>query len=414
MNSRRFTRSIQVLVAICLLAILCSMLLPKANAAQIQLKNDNNTAAGYAAFWQSGSMVGARLTPDSTMYPVHVRSVEFVLYKFSGATDTVQVRACIYTADISGPGTNLGCSSGTTISTFSPYLVSLDLSSQNIIINSPDSFFAIIEYMNGINGSTPSTMTDSSTNIPTGINYYKINGGSTWYEHYSFWTTPAQVGFNIIRATVDTNYLTPTATSTPVRAATRTPTPILVPTATSTPVPLVKLSVCNPTYDINSYYLPLVFNQVSFSQQSKSLGITSYWPYVTGEVGDLGLLVNVSNGNLLITAIDQSIPAPGINNILMRTYNSYSSFGGDFGNRWTSNVGNTVRLQSLSNGSVAYLGPSGEIVIFTLQNGSYISPPGFHSNLVQNPDGSFLAQWELPWCPPYVGGKIRKKKQRHR
>ena len=48
---------------------------------------------------------------------------------------------------------------------------------------------------------------DSQTNIPHNINWYFYSPTNQWYEHYSFWSQPDQVGVNMIRAIVSTNYI---------------------------------------------------------------------------------------------------------------------------------------------------------------------------------------------------------------
>jgi hypothetical protein len=244
--------------AVCFLILVGSALLgPQVYAALVQLRKDNNNAGGYSTTWSAGDVIGAVLTPDDSMYPVRVMSVEFALYNgFAGADDSATVRVCIYSLYNGQPESNLGCSEPATVTTFAPALASVSLDSTEIVIQSPASFLAAVEYMGGSIGSTPSTLTDTSTDIPAGKNYYSLDGGSTWFEHYDFWAQPHQVGFNIIRATVDTNYGAPSPT--PLLADTRTPTPDLLPTDTPTPIPQVTPYPCMAWNPECLVYLPLV------------------------------------------------------------------------------------------------------------------------------------------------------------
>ena len=189
-----------------LVLISSSLLLLNATAAQVQLSNDNDTPAGVSPLTQSGDVYGAVLTPDASMYPLRVLSVEFVLFRLPDWVDSVDVRVCIYAMDNSIPDTQLGCSAPTTVTTFYPTFVSIKLPSE-IILNSPDSFMAAVEFVTGAEGTTPSILLDTNTNILQGKNFFSTDGGSTWVEHYDFWAEPDQAGYNMIRATVETNYL---------------------------------------------------------------------------------------------------------------------------------------------------------------------------------------------------------------
>jgi YD repeat-containing protein len=395
MDTKRLLRHAPFLLVAGSLIILSLYLSSRgASAAPVQLKNDNNTAAGYNGAWRSGDIVGAVLTPESAMYPVRVLSVEFVLYQFAGADDSATVRVCIYSMHSGAPDTQLGCSTPTVITTFSPSFVSVSLASSEIVIQSPDSFMAAVEYAAGSAGTTPSTLTDSNTDIPQGKNYYSKDEGSTWYEHYDFWMQPDQVGFNIIRATVDTNYGVPTPTPTRLVEPTRTPTPAVPPTSTPTPLPPATPYPCSPPPSGHQLYLPLVLRKWQGipgppPEVDDVLGVKSYWSYASMMAGDHLLAVNLSTGNLLITYLDQDVPAPGIDSILVRTYNALGSYSGDFGHGWASNVGNAMRLKPRSDGSVVFFGPSGGSEVFTPQAGGFASPPGFHYTLTQDAGGSY-------------------------
>lgn len=192
----------------------------------VQLHNDNGEARSYGAFFAQSYVVGAVLRATDDDYPIQIRSVQARLYRFPGAVDSVQVRVVIYSIGADGsPQTLLGASDPVQVTTFHPDEVSIPLP-EPISLQAPQSFLAGIEYMSGVEGSTPSILFDSSTNIPRGKNYFSPDGGGAWYEHYDFWQSPAEVGFAMIRATVSTRVGTP---------VTLTPTP--TPTATSTPSP---------------------------------------------------------------------------------------------------------------------------------------------------------------------------------
>jgi hypothetical protein len=107
------------------------------------------------------------------------------------------------------PSTLLGSSAPTTINTFYPNWASINLTSANITLSSPASFMVAIEYVTGSSGSTPAILMDGQSNIATGKNYFSLNGGVTWIEHYSFWQGPGSVGHNMIRATINNTSQSP-------------------------------------------------------------------------------------------------------------------------------------------------------------------------------------------------------------
>src|SRR6185436_6084439 len=99
----------------------------------------------------------------------------------------------------------IGQSSVVTVTTFYPAWVSINLIPQNIIITTTQPFMAAIEYVNGVQGTTPGIAIDDQVGIPYGRNIYSRDSGLTWGEHYGWWLDPACVGYNMIRATVNTN-----------------------------------------------------------------------------------------------------------------------------------------------------------------------------------------------------------------
>lgn len=198
------TKQIKILLVLSLIFIIFSVQLTPARAALEQLSNDNGTAEGFNGDWQAGDRVGAVLTPNPAWsYPVKVNSVEFMLHRFTGAANSATVRLHVYSLVGGRPGTLLGSSALTTINTFYPNWTSIDLASANIMLPSADPFMVAMEYLAGTSGTTPSTLTDSQNNITPGKNFYSLDGGDTWKEHYDFWVDPQNVGYNMFRATID-------------------------------------------------------------------------------------------------------------------------------------------------------------------------------------------------------------------
>mgnify|MGYP005843327533 CR=1 FL=1 len=226
-------------------------------AAQVQLKNDTGTPRGESNYAE-GDVVGAVLEGAANQYPLRIDEVNFALARLvprpGEDTDTEAIlQARVYALDGVGgkPGTLLGQSEVVTITTstdFSAHWYTITLSSLNIVIPSGP-FLVAVAYRGGMIDKAPSTITDDSQSIPMGKNYYSENDGREWFDHYDWWAVPEVVGFNMIRAMVETNLPTPTptATSTPTNtptatltptaspSPTRTPTPTLTPTATPTP-----------------------------------------------------------------------------------------------------------------------------------------------------------------------------------
>jgi hypothetical protein len=191
-----------VSILICLI-VFCTQF-ASATAELMQLGNDNGTAESYYGSWQAGSIIGAVLTPNPDWsYPIRVNSVQFLLYQFPGAASSATVRVHVYSTINGEPGTLLGSSPPTIITTFWPTWASISLASANITLSFPDPFMVAIEYTAGTSGSTPSTLMDSQDDIATGKNFYSLDGGATWHEHYDFWAEPEDVGYNMIRVTVD-------------------------------------------------------------------------------------------------------------------------------------------------------------------------------------------------------------------
>ena len=206
---------------------------PAAKPAElIQLRNDNGTADGYSTGMAEQYIVGAVLRGGTDLYPIAVHSVQALFYRgWAYADPTAYVRAVIYSIGTDGrPAELLGASAPTTINAFYPQWADLTLMTPVTLAESQP-FLAGIEYLAGAKGSTPAILTDSSTNILGGRNFYSRDAGQTWVEHSDFWVDPIQVGYNMVRASVEP-HVAPPGTPTP-----RTPTPTATITPTAMPSP---------------------------------------------------------------------------------------------------------------------------------------------------------------------------------
>lgn len=230
--SGKITRGLLSLLVVATVGLLVSRL---AWAARVQLRNDTGTPFGYAADYAQDDVVGAVLEGTADQYPLRVEEVNFLLLRVQEGDTTAVVQARVYALDghDGGPGTLLAASQATTLTlptAYTPRWFTITLSSLNVVIPSGP-FLVAVAYRSGDVGRTPSTITDDSQAIPVGKNYYSEDDGVHWYDHYDWWVAPEKVGFNMIRAVVETNVLAPTPTPT------FTPTPTPSPTATRTPTP---------------------------------------------------------------------------------------------------------------------------------------------------------------------------------
>jgi len=180
------------------------------------VRNDNNVASTYFDGWQAGDIAASMFYPDSMDYPVQVERAIFWLDDFA-STGSVTVRVRVYAVTPDLQMTLLELTNPFVVSggNFFPNAVVVDLTGANVLIHSPDTFLIGVEYVDGVAGSTPSILTDSSTNIDAERNFYSLDSGSSWQEHYDFWPTvgvdPTLKGYNMIRASVRTNASIPQA-----------------------------------------------------------------------------------------------------------------------------------------------------------------------------------------------------------
>lgn len=212
------------------------------SAARLQLKNDNGQVGVLVVEITTNTVVGAVLHAEANQYPLLVEEINFYMLRHDGsdeyppAAEVAVLQAQVYAMDGEGgiPGTLLATSSTftVTLAKWAPLWVTATFPSGVYVPGGQ--FLAAVKYLAGtLEEPAPAVVPDGSFNnnpIPSGKNYYSLDGGSRWFEHYDFWVHPDEVGFNMVRAVVETN-VTPTATPTP----TGTPTQTATPTATSTP-----------------------------------------------------------------------------------------------------------------------------------------------------------------------------------
>lgn len=102
----------------------------------------------------------------------------------------------------------------------------------------------------------------------------------------------------------------------------------------------------------------------------------------------LGLAVNSSNGNLLLSAQDLTVPGGvGPDLQVSRTYNSEQDADGAFGEGFGMDTGPDVRLAETGAGDVVFHGPSGLRALFHRVDYTwtqYTTPAGFDAKLVQD------------------------------
>jgi hypothetical protein len=98
--------------------------------------------------------------------------------------------------------------------------------------------------------------------------------------------------------------------------------------------------------------------------------------------------VNLANGNLLVSATDRVVAAPGITSRIERHYNGLTTVAGAFGGGWMMGTGQDVSL-AVSGSTATFTGPNGFKAAFTANTaGVYTAPSGINADLVRNADGS--------------------------
>lgn len=120
-------------------------------------------------------------------------------------------------------------------------------------------------------------------------------------------------------------------------------------------------------------------------------GIQHWWTYEEQPIPGLGkALLNVGNGNLLVSAMDVNVPEQGINLAFQRVYNSLSAHdangddGGDpaiFGNGWTNNFDANIVYNPIQNTITVY-DLDGTACTYTSNGlGAWIPCTGEHAQL---------------------------------
>jgi RHS repeat-associated protein len=119
------------------------------------------------------------------------------------------------------------------------------------------------------------------------------------------------------------------------------------------------------------------------------LGSLPYFGFHKIELTDDTVMqVNLANGNLLITAADESIAAPGIGLRSDRFYNGLAALDGEFGGGWSSSLSpNSIGLQgpdaTATPTNQEFWGPSGFRVMFTWDGTKYVAAAGFDATLTR-------------------------------
>lgn len=242
------------ILALALLGVILSAFLFSApakttrTAGVIQLRNDNGVMyQGSFAGRIRGDIDGAVFTPEPAFFPITIQSVEFAFHRPQGAghiADSAKVRVQIYAMADGAPGDILAESEFQVFSTFDEWL-SLSLTTP-LAFDEPASFMAAMRWLSGTDSEpAPSIATDSNLSAPQALKdqrnlYHDADTvlrppacQTEFCAHSEFWAAPENVGFNMIRVTIDSP-LDPTALpSTP----TPTDAPTVELTATTTPSP---------------------------------------------------------------------------------------------------------------------------------------------------------------------------------
>jgi len=103
-------------------------------------------------------------------------------------------------------------------------------------------------------------------------------------------------------------------------------------------------------------------------------------------------VANAANGNLFFPTRDISIKARGFDIAIDRAYNGLNSEkDSPFGCGWTFNY----NIYLVEDGDVTLHEGDGSAHTFTsIEDGDYVSPPGIHSKLRKNPDGTFTLRFK--------------------
>ncbi len=134
-----------------------------------------------------------------------------------------------------------------------------------------------------------------------------------------------------------------------------------------------------------------------------STGDNSWWTYEQDAIPGVGSYrANVSNGNLLVQAMDLNVPNRGLDLVFNRVYNSKSSHNynnGDgsivdnFGNGWTNSFDAHIAANNANPSGYSVFDVDGNRIdyVYNPSSGLYIAPPGVFASLT--PDGTSYITW---------------------
>jgi hypothetical protein len=170
---------------------------------ECRLQHDNGSASSYFGSWEVGDQQAAYYDPATMctecteVYPLNITSVEGAFYDHAGVGDPLDVIIHFYEAgDIcNGPGAEI-YSFEATVTTFYPDVAVIP-TPEDICLE--DDFFLACEYNSGIPGEVVSLLFDNNAPVDTCVqwNEYLDYG---WIEWWDFWSTPADVGWLMLRA----------------------------------------------------------------------------------------------------------------------------------------------------------------------------------------------------------------------
>jgi len=149
-----------------------------------------------------GDAVGIVLDAPAQMFPLRPITVHALFIDWSGSGSAL-VRPQIYAVSGGVPGPLLAEGAPQLVTEFYPTWTSLDISTAGLTMIAPQPLLVVIRYESGDAGTTASVTLDSSTSIATGANFYDV--GTGWVEHYSYWGSPWDVGYNMIRLKAQIN-----------------------------------------------------------------------------------------------------------------------------------------------------------------------------------------------------------------
>jgi len=114
------------------------------------------------------------------------------------------------------------------------------------------------------------------------------------------------------------------------------------------------------------------------------LGTEDYWSFVDVPGGS----VNTATGNLILSEGDFSLSGKGPDLLIDRTYNSYSTIKGLFGEGWHSNLDSSLKLVGTE---AKYIDEDGTMHIFQKQaDGTYKPPTGVYLELTEDANSLIL------------------------